>query len=158
VVFVADAGGEFARYVPYRTTHPRPVVGSDGLIPGAWHALWERHGAPQLNRRFQRAAGRAMTDEDWAAWVAVRAIVEAALATNADAVAALATALARPDFAIELYKGAPGSFRPWDRQLRQPILLHTHSAVVDRAPLEGFLHERNTLDTLGLDQLEFRCG
>ncbi len=158
VVFVADAGGEFARYVPYRTTHPRPVVGSDGLIAAAWHPLWERHGAPQLTRRFERAAGRAMNEEDWAAWVAVRAVVDAALDRSAPPGTSLQAALERADLTLEIYKGAPGSFRAWDRQLRQPILLHTQNAVVDRAPLEGFLHERNTLDTLGLDEPEFRCG
>jgi hypothetical protein len=29
--------------------------------------------------------------------------------------------------------------------------------VVERAPLEGFLHARNTLDTLGFDDKESRC-
>ena len=29
------------------------------------------------------------------------------------------------------------SFRPWDRQLRQPILLHTHDAVIERAHAEA---------------------
>ena len=76
-VFIADATREFARFVPYRTYLPRPVVGSVGLVPRAWHPLWERHGAPQLNRRFFRFANRLMSDEDWAAWVAVGAAIKA---------------------------------------------------------------------------------
>jgi len=43
----------------------------------------------------------------------------------------------------------PGNFRPWNGQLRQPILLHTERAVIAVAPVEGFLHHRNTLDSLG---------
>jgi ABC transporter substrate binding protein (PQQ-dependent alcohol dehydrogenase system) len=160
VVFVAEATPEFARKVPYQTAKPRPVVGAEGLMPSAWHGAWERHGAPQLNRRFERLAGRAMTDEDWAAWAAVRALVAAVSSPIAGGASKpdIIAALLRQDLPIELYKGTPGSFRPWDRQLRQPILLHTQTAVIERAPLEGFLHQHNTLDTLGLDAPEFRCG
>jgi hypothetical protein len=42
--------------------------------------------------------------------------------------------------------------------LRQPILLATRNAVVDLAPVEGFLHQRHHLDSLGVDEGEFRCG
>jgi hypothetical protein len=70
----------------------------------------------------------------------------------------IALGLLRQDLPIELCKGTPGSLRPWDRQLCQPILLHTHSAVIERAPIEGFLHQHNAFDTLGLDAPEFRCG
>jgi ABC transporter substrate binding protein (PQQ-dependent alcohol dehydrogenase system) len=59
---------------------------------------------------------------------------------------------------LELYKGAAGSFRPWSRQLRQPILLGTHDAVLAVAPVEGALHQKNDLDTLGPDEPEFRCS
>ena len=44
VVFVADTDGEFGRYVPYQTNLPRPVVGTTGLVPAAWHWAWERKG------------------------------------------------------------------------------------------------------------------
>ena len=56
VVFVADTDGEFARDVPYQTVQPRPVVGSEGLAAAAWHWAWERHGAPQLEKRFHKKA------------------------------------------------------------------------------------------------------
>ncbi len=157
VVFVADVMGEFARYVPYRTAKSRLIVGAEGLMSGAWDGAWERHGAPQLNRRFERFAARPMTEEDWAAWVAVRAVVQGVVLSRATSRAQLLRALKRPDLTIELYKGAPGSFRSWDRQLRQPILLHTRNAVVDLAPVEGFLHQRHNLDSLGVDESEFSC-
>ena len=52
VVLLVDTDGEFGRYVPFQTVHPRPIVGTEGLVASAWHWAWERHGAPQLNQRF----------------------------------------------------------------------------------------------------------
>lgn len=157
VIFLADDYGEFGRYVPYATYSPRPVVGSEGLVPSAWHWAWERHGAPQLNQRFDKVAGRVMSDEDWATWAAVRAVVEAIARSKSTEVAKLRGEMTSADFAFDLYKGFPGSFRPWNRQLRQAVLLHTHNAVIEFAPLRGFLHERKNLDTLGIDEPESRC-
>jgi ABC transporter substrate binding protein (PQQ-dependent alcohol dehydrogenase system) len=157
VVFLADTLGEFGRYVPYQTYAPRPVVGSEGLVAGAWHWTWERHGAPQLNQRFDRIAERRMQDPDYAAWAAVKAVVEAMARTQSRDVAVLRDYLRSDAMTLDTYKGAPGSFRPWDNQLRQAVLLHTHNAVIARAPLEGFLHQSNALDTLGPDRPETAC-
>lgn len=157
VVFLADGYGEFGRYVPYATYLPRPVVGSEGLTPSAWHWTWERYGAPQLNQRFGKLSGRLMSDADWAAWAAVRVVVEAIAKSKSTEVAGLRGELTSDDFTFDLYKGTPGSFRAWNHQLRQPVLLHTHNAVIDRAPLPGYLHQHNHLDTLGLDRSESRC-
>ncbi len=57
-----------------------------------------------------------------------------------------------------MYKGTPGSFRSWDNQLRQPIVLHTSDAVIATAPFEQFLHPTTYLDTLGVDQPQTECG
>jgi ABC transporter substrate binding protein (PQQ-dependent alcohol dehydrogenase system) len=156
-IFLADAEGEFGRYVPYATFRPRPVVGTDGLIASAWHWTWERYGAPQLNQRFDRRASRHMAEEDWAAWVAVRSAVEAVTRSGSTEVTTIKTILTADDFAVDLYKGVPGGFRPWNHQLRQPILLHTYNAVIARAPIEGFLHKDNILDSLGIDRNESAC-
>ncbi|MHA1527724.1 MAG: ABC transporter substrate-binding protein [Alphaproteobacteria bacterium] len=157
VVFLADEIGEFGRYVPYATYAPRPVVGTEGLRPLTWTWTWERHGAPQLNQRFERRAHRHMQAEDWAAWAAVRGVVEAISRTRATDIAALRAFMTSDAFSLDLYKGAPGSFRPWSGQLRQPILLGVHNAIIERAPLEEFLHQTTTLDTLGLDKPEADC-
>jgi ABC transporter substrate binding protein (PQQ-dependent alcohol dehydrogenase system) len=157
VVFLADSYGEFGRYVPYQTYLPRPVVGSEGLEAAAWHWAWERHGAPQLNQRFEKQAGREMRDADWAAWAAVRLIVEALIRTQSTDFEALVAYLKGEDLTFDAYKGNPASFRPWNNQLRQPILLHTHNAVAARAPLDGFLHRTDVLDTLGIDEPESDC-
>lgn len=164
VVWLVDGEGEFGRYLPYATHDPRPVVGSEGLSPVAWHWTWERHGAPQLNQRFRRKAGRDMSPEDWAAWAAVRAVVEAVQRLAAEAPGAapnparVAATVQAGDFAFDLYKGVRGSFRPWDGQLRQTILLATHNAVISTAPVDGFEHEVTTLDTLGAGPSESTCA
>ena len=157
VVFVADAQGEFAREVPYQTQNPRPVVGGAGLVPDGWIWSWERHGAPQLNKRFLRKTGRPMTAFDWSAWMAVKAIAEAVQRTEDNKIATLSEFLLGSDIVLDGFKGYPLSFRPWNNQLRQPIFLTTTNWVVARAPLEGFLHNKNDLDTLGLDQREIEC-
>jgi len=157
VVFLADSIGEVGRYVPFNTKDPRPVVGSEGLISAAWHWTWERHGAPQLNQRFDRKAKRRMKDEDWAAWAAVKVVVESISRNKTSAVPQIVDFMRSDDLTFDSYKGAPASFRPWNNQMRQPVLLHVHNAVVGRAPFEGFLHQRNTLDSLGSDESESLC-
>ncbi len=153
VVFVADEEHDFSLRLPYRTYSPRPVIGATGLVPHAWHPLWDRNGAPQLNRRFFKFANRTMTEEDWAAWVAVKSVVEVYSKGETN----LEKGLVDPTLTLELYKAYPGSFRTWDHQLRQAILLATSDAVIATAPVEGALHEENNLDTLGLDAPEFIC-
>ncbi|MBU0654079.1 MAG: ABC transporter substrate-binding protein [Gammaproteobacteria bacterium] len=157
VIFVADTDGEFARGVPYQSVKPQLVVGSEGLAAMAWHWAWERHGAPQLEKRFEKQAGRPMRDVDWAAWLAVKAIAEAVQRSASTDFAKLRDHLLSDAFILDGFKGKRLNFRPWDRQLRQPILLGTHNWVVERLPLEGFLHQTNNLDTLGFDQRDSNC-
>ena len=54
-------------------------------------------------------------------------------------------------------KGLPVGVRPWDHQLRQAVLLAALYMVVASAPMEGFLHRLNDLDTLGDDEPETPC-
>ena len=62
-----------------------------------------------------------------------------------------------PEITIDGFKGNRLYFRDWDRQLRQPLLIATHNAVIERAPLQGFLHQTNNMDTLGFDRRDSRC-
>ena len=156
-VFLADSLGEFGRLVPYGIAAPRPIVGSEGLSAVTWHWTLERYGAPQLNQRFYRQIKRRMSSLDWAAWVAVRSVVEAARQTKTASVKPIRQRLIDKAFQLDLYKGFPGSYRPWSRQLRQPIPLATHNAVIGLAPIDGFEHRLNVLDTLGVDAEESTC-
>jgi len=155
VVWVVDSDGEFGRALPYRTALPRPVVGDGGLVALAFHASFERFGAPQLVRRFAKATGRAMTAHDWAAWMAGKALVGAAVAAPKGPLNAFHKALA--EARLDGYKGVVMSFRSWDGQLRQPLMLGDGQGVLALAPVDGILHPRNALDTLGADGPEKLC-
>jgi len=155
VVWVVDSDGEFAQSLPYRTALPRPVVGDAGLVALAWSSRYDRFGAPQVSRRLLKAAGRRMEAHDWAAWIAGKALVAAAVAAPKGPVAAFQKALGEVEF--DGSKGVGLSFRPWDGQLRQPLLLGDGQAVVGAAPIDGVLHPKNTLDTLGADAPEKLC-
>ena len=157
LVFVADASGQFAKEVPYQLRSPRPTAGGGGLVADWWHWAWERHGAPQLNRRFLEQAGRPMTGYDWAAWIGVKAIIEAAVRTGGTEYEAMVGYLRGPELVLDGFKGHRLNFRDWDGQLRQPVFLTSGDWVVARAPMEGFLHATNKLDTLGFDRRESPC-
>jgi ABC transporter substrate binding protein (PQQ-dependent alcohol dehydrogenase system) len=155
VVWVIDSDGEFGTLLPFRTVLPRPVVGDAGLVAVAWSPKFERFGAPQVSRRLARAAGRPMSAHDWAAWMAGKALVAAAVAAPRGPAAAFQKALAEGE--LDGSKGVAMSFRPWDGQLRQPLLLTDGQAVIETVPGDGVLHPRNRLDTLGADEPERLC-
>ncbi len=157
VAFVADDAFDFARTVPYRLARPRPVVGSIDLEPVAWHWTWERNGAPQVNSRFdKKSGGRHMEGADWAAWLAIKMIVQSALRTGS-ADFGRQRAFILGDGTFDGDKGLAMSVRRWDHQVRQAILLAAPYEVVAAAPVEGFLHRTNELDTLGDDEPESPC-
>jgi ABC transporter substrate binding protein (PQQ-dependent alcohol dehydrogenase system) len=157
VAFVADSDFDFARTVPYHLARPRPVMGSIDLEPVAWHWTWDHNGAPQVNSRFEkRSDGRRMAGADWAAWVAVKMIVQSVLHTrSADFSTQRGFILGASSFDGD--KGLAVSVRAWDHQVRQAVLLAAPYEVVASAPIEGFLHQTNELDTLGDDQPESAC-
>jgi ABC transporter substrate binding protein (PQQ-dependent alcohol dehydrogenase system) len=157
VLLVADEANDFARYIPYNTWHPRPVAGSEGLTPRAWDRVVEQWGAAQLQSRFVELAGRPMQDVDYAAWAAMRSIGEAVTRTGSADAASLRSFLLSDKFELAGFKGRPLTYRGWNGQLRQPIALSHRGALVASAPLEGFLHQRSELDTLGLDLPESAC-
>lgn len=154
---VADETHDFGRYILYNTWEARPVTGSEGLTAVAWAPVVEQWGAAQLQSRFRDLAGRAMRPEDYANWAAIRAIGEALTRTGSGDPATLRAFMLSDDFELAGFKGRPLTFRPWNGQLRQPIPLVHPRALVASAPLEGFLHQRSELDTLGLDQPESAC-
>lgn len=157
VLLVADAADDFARYISFNTWRPRPVAGSEGLRPVTWHRVVEQWGAAQLQSRFEKLAERPMQDRDYAVWAALRAIGEAVTRTGAADVETLRSFMLSDDFELAGFKGRPLTFRSWNGQLRQPIPLVHERALVAQAPLEGFLHQRTELDTLGLDLPESGC-
>jgi ABC transporter substrate binding protein (PQQ-dependent alcohol dehydrogenase system) len=157
VLVVADESGLFGEYLPYRTADARPVAGTQGLIPTSWHPALEQWGATQLQNRFRRLANRAMRPLDYDVWVAVRSVGEAATRAKAAASAQLIAHLKSADFDLAAFKGRKLTYRAWDGQLRQPILIATAKLPVTVSPQPGFLHQFTELDTLGVDKPETNC-
>lgn len=157
VLVVADEEDNFGSDLPFRGTDPRPVAGTEGLVPTAWARPFEQWGATQLQNRFRRLAGRWMTERDYAAWMAVRAVGEAATRAQTADENAIVQYIRSDKFDLAAFKGVKLSFRPWDGQLRQPILLADSDSLVSVSPQPGFLHQYSELDTLGIDQPETQC-
>jgi ABC transporter substrate binding protein (PQQ-dependent alcohol dehydrogenase system) len=158
VLVVADEQGLFGEYLAYRTWKPRPVIGTQGLIATSWHRTHEQWGAVQMQNRFKTQTGRFMAEQDYAAYLAVRAIGEASVRTQSNQLKPIKTYLLGDQLALQGYKGKPLSFRKWNGQLRQPVLLAAPRSLVSAAPIDGFLHPTTELDTLGFDQPESLCG
>lgn len=157
VLLVADEIGLFGDYLIYRTWQPRLVAGTQSLVATSWHSSAEQWGATQLQNRFAAAYGRRMRPLDYQAWLAVRAFGEAALRTRSTDPVRLERFLHDPQFRLQGFKGRALTFRDWNGQLRQPILLAAPGSMVSTSPQEGFLHESEELDTLGLDRSDSDC-
>lgn len=157
VVVVADEEEQFGTFFQYNTWIPRPVTGSDGLIVAGWSPVMEQWAAIQLQERFQKFAERKMNSVDYAAWLAARTVGEAVTRIKSSDVAAIRNYVLSDQFTLDGFKGARLSYRTWNGQLRQPIPLASEDALVTLTPLEGFLHQRTELDTLGIDEPESQC-
>ncbi|MBV1789864.1 ABC transporter substrate-binding protein [Marinobacterium sp. D7] len=157
VLVVADERGDFGEYLPYNTGLPRPVVGTQGLMPVGWHKMIEAWGAAQLHSRFEKQSGRWMNEKDYASWAAVRTFAEAVTRTGSTDVATLRAFVLSDRFELAAFKGRKLNFRHWSGQLRQPVALVHPRALVSSSPQEGFLHPVTDLDTLGFDAPESRC-
>lgn len=161
VVLVADEEGDFGHYVPYNTWLPRPVAGTQGLTPVAWHRVVEQWGAAQLQSRFIRQQERNMQSEDYAAWAAVRSVAEAVTQNRKDPKAYEASHIQQfllsDKFHLAAFKGHKLTYRDWNGQLRQPIPLVQPRSLVSQSPQAGFLHPVTELDTLGFDRQESQC-
>ncbi|MEO9517859.1 MAG: ABC transporter substrate-binding protein [Paracoccaceae bacterium] len=156
-MIIADEVQDFGRYVLYNTWQARPVTGSEGLSAVTWSPVIEQWGAAQLQSRFEELNTRDMTSQDYAAWAAVRTLGEALTRTNSADPDVVRDYIFSDAFELAGFKGRPLTYRGWNGQLRQPIAIAHPRALVAQAPLEGFLHQVNELDSLGLDEPESSC-
>jgi len=157
ILVVADETDVFGEYLSHRTARPRPVAGTQGLVPTTWSRVHEQWGGTQLQGRFEDQAGRFMTSRDYANWLAVRAIGEAVTRTSTADPQELDAFMRGDDFELQGFKGLALTFRAWNGQLRQPVLLAGPRMLVSVSPQPGFLHERTELDTLGYDKGDSAC-
>jgi len=157
VLVVADELDEFGEYMLFRTSTPRPVAGTQGLVSTQWHRSQEQWGATQMQRRFTKLAGRPMTERDYSAWAAIRTIGESVTKVGNSNVGELREYLLSDDFKLAGFKGVALTYRTWNGQLRQPMLVVGPRMLVSVSPQDGFLHQRSNLDTMGFDEPESEC-
>ena len=110
-----------------------------------WDSALERFGAAQLNDRFRDFARAPMDSAAWAGWVAVKIAWESFIRAPASLRAYMISDKAQFDG----HKGAPLSFRPWDRQLRQPLYSRADRLIDVPDISRSSRPVRELLDTLG---------
>lgn len=157
VLFVADETDLFGDYLPYNTFDPRPVVGTQGLVATAWTPAFQSYSALQMQHRFALFAHRDMTERDYGGWLAVNIVGDAVMRGRQISPSGMRAYLRSDAFLVAGFKGEGLTFRTWDQQLRQPVLLAQPLMVVSMSPQSGFLHPGDTSDTLGFDQPETQC-
>lgn len=157
VVIAADATDYFARFLSYHLWTPRPVMGSGGLVPTTFHGAHEAYGATQYQTRFEALTGRYAKPEDYNVWLALRVIGEAVTRANTAEPDGVRDYAISDSFELAAFKGQKVTFRNWNGQLRQPILLYDGMITVSVSPQDGFLHQNSLLDTMGLDRPESNC-
>ena len=158
VVWVINSDDDFGDYLMYRTYTPRPVVGTQGLQATAWDKSYTESGAMHFQNAIPRLANRKPVERDYTAWLALRALSESAMKSGKVKPKDVKKYMLSDDFKLEAFKGQALSFRDWDQQMRQPIVLGGGTRVpVSTSPQDGFLHPTNLTDTLGFDKPETKC-
>jgi ABC transporter substrate binding protein (PQQ-dependent alcohol dehydrogenase system) len=157
VLVVADEDDQFGDYLPYNTSDARPIVGTQGLVAVAWHPSFQEYSALQMQHRFKASARREMTERDYSGWLAVRVVGEAVIRSGKVKRDDLKAFLRSDQFQVAGFKGQALTFRHWDQQLRQPVLLARDLMVTSISPQDGFLHPKYLTDTLGFDEPETKC-
>ena len=157
-LWVANNDEGFGDYLLYRTYSPSLVVGTQGLQALAWDKSYTEFGAMHLQNALPRLAKRKTTERDYTAWLGVRTLADSAMRSHKTTPQELKAFLLSDKFKLEGFKGQALTFRTWDHQMRQPIILGGGTRVpVSTSPQEGFLHEKNLTDTLGFDEPETKC-
>jgi ABC transporter substrate binding protein (PQQ-dependent alcohol dehydrogenase system) len=158
VVWVINSDDDFGDYLMYRTYRPRPVVGTQGLQATAWDKSYTESGGMHFQNAIPRIADRKPVERDYTAWLGFRAVADAAMKSGKTDPKAVKKYMLSDEFKLEAFKGQALSFRDWDHQMRQPIILGGGTRVpVSTSPQEGFLHQTNLTDTLGFDKPESKC-
>ena len=134
------------------------MVGTQGLQALAWDPSYTEYGAMHFQNGLPKLAKRKPVERDYTAWLGGRALTDGIMRSGKTTPPEVKAYLLSDQFKLEGFKGQAMSFRTWDHQLRQPIILGGGTRVpVSVSPQEGFLHPTNVTDTLGFDQPETKC-
>ncbi len=143
-------------------------------LTGVWPVLWfhrfRRYSGRELNKRLAKALGHPAESHAWASYTAMKAVWEAVLRGGRDDTAGLVSYFEKGR-GVDAHKGQPLTFRPWDHQLRQPLMVVRSQVpaadakrwdifdLLGEVPLRGTPGENRAavLDTLGLSAAESTC-
>ncbi len=157
VLMVADSRDAFGDYLLFNTWDSRLVAGTHGLVPEAWDHQFREYAARGVLYRFYLASSREMTERDYGNWLAASIFGEAVTRGGHADAAAVKAYLLSDQFSVSASKGEGLTFRQWDHQLRQPVLLFGPRMLVSMAPLPSVHHAKFQTDALGFDQSESEC-
>ena len=143
-------------------------------LTGVWPALWfygfRKYSGRELNKRLAERLGHPAESHAWASYTAMKAVWEAVLKGGRSDATGLVSFFEQGR-GVDAHKGVPLTFRPWDHQLRQPLMVLRSKVPppgkprwdifdeVDEVPLRGTPGESRAavLDTLGLSATESQC-
>jgi ABC transporter substrate binding protein (PQQ-dependent alcohol dehydrogenase system) len=158
VLIVADSAGTFGAYLLFNTWDSRLVAGTHGLAAVAWDPQFKEYAARGVQYRFFLKASREMTERDYGSLLATAVFGEAITRGNTGPDAsAIRSYLLSDQFSVPANKGEGLSFRHWDLQLRQPLLLFGPRLLVAMAPRDEGARMRFQTDALGFDEQESQC-
>jgi branched-chain amino acid transport system substrate-binding protein len=143
-------------------------------LSGVWPALWfhgfRKYSGRELNKRLARTLGHPAESHAWASYTAMKAVWEAVLKGGRTDAAGLVSFFEKGG-GVDAHKGQPLTFRPWDHQLRQPLMVVRSKVpaagtrrwdvfeLLGEVPLRGTAGKSRAaiLDTLGLSAAESKC-
>jgi ABC-type branched-subunit amino acid transport system substrate-binding protein len=99
---------------------PRTARGSIRMV--SWEPTFAAVGGPELTQRFYRRWKQPMDGPAWVSWLAVKILWEALSQTQTTQVSTLRGYLESSEALFEGYQGIGMTFRPWDHQLRHPVM------------------------------------
>lgn len=99
-----------------------PKLGTGHRV-ASWEATIDAYGARELNARYRMTYGEPMDPAAWAVYQGVKVLYEAAFFGGGTTPEAVKAYLVAPSSVFDVWKGIGTSFRPWDRQLREPLYL-----------------------------------
>jgi len=99
-----------------------PAASRGGIRIVAWEPTFAAVGGPQLAQRFYRRWGHPMDGPAWTSWAAVKIVWDAVTGAQTADADGLLRYLETPSAVFEAYQGIGMGFRPWDHQLRHPVM------------------------------------
>ncbi len=99
-----------------------PKAAPGGIRFVSYEPTFSAVGGPQLSQRFLRRWNQPMDGPAWTSWLGIKILWETFLHVQSSDVSALTRYLDGTAALFEGYQGIGLTFRPWDGQLRHPLM------------------------------------